>query len=59
MNVTLLWADLVLCFGAATFGILESAINDSIFKNNKVFINYVFIYLFIYLFIKTLFIVGR
>ena len=50
--VECLWADLVQCFQnnlilptltpqAAILGIPESASNDSIFKNNKVFINHI------------------
>ena len=51
-----LWSDLVqyfenslilltLTLQAAIFGILDSAMNDSILKNNKVFIHHIYLYL--------------
>ena len=59
--VKCLWADLVQCFQnnlilpsltphAAILGIAESASNDSIFKNNKVFINHILLIFKLYVF---------
>ena len=59
--VKCLWADLVQCFQnnlilptltpqAAIFGILESARNDPIFKNSKVFINHILLIFKLYVF---------
>ena len=59
--VKCLWTDLVQCFQnnlilltltpqAAILGILESASNNSIFKNNKVFINHILLIFKLYVF---------
>ena len=59
--VKFLWADLVQCFQnnlilliltqqTAIFGILESASNDTTFKNNKVFINHILLMFKLYAF---------
>ena len=59
--VKCLWADLIQCFQInlilptltpkpAIFGILESASNNSIFKNNKVFISHILLIFKLYVF---------
>ena len=67
MNVTVLylWSNLVQYFQnsltlptstpqTATFGILNSASNDSIFKNNKVFVKSFFFFFFLLLLLLSL-----
>ena len=62
-TVKCLWAHLVQCFQYnlmlptllpedAILGILESASNAMIFKNNKVFINHILLIFKLYVFIK-------